>query len=146
MPDPGVAASAGSTGGLYRYPAHTQQLAHRQLREHPDSEAGPVRPCKGLEWVVRVRNNTVGGDGHMTTLRARSVPCGSLPVICPQNAHLRPIWRDFTSFSIKLVKRPECHQNMSKRPTIVPVSKTASRIHLLIFSDFHFRQPSLTRN
>ena len=23
-------------------------------RSHPDSEAGPVRPCRGLEWVVRM--------------------------------------------------------------------------------------------
>ena len=26
--------------------------------ECPDSEAGPVRPCRGLEWVVRVLGRT----------------------------------------------------------------------------------------
>ena len=43
----GVGIRVGYTG-VY-YPA-TQHRA----RSHPDSEAGPGGPCRGLEWVVRV--------------------------------------------------------------------------------------------
>ena len=54
--------------------------------------------------------------------------------------------RDFSHISVKLVKTAECHQICPKRPVIVPVLKTGSRIHLLKFQDFRFPQPSLTRN
>ena len=54
--------------------------------------------------------------------------------------------RELTTFTVKLVKTVKCHQDMSKRPSLVPVLKTASRSHLLIFLDFRFLQPSLPRN
>ena len=104
----------------------------------------------GLEWVVmglgRVSSCTGGGDGSWTTLRARSVPCGPFPVQDPQNAALGPKGRDFIIFTVKLVKTTKCHLKVSMRPLIVPVSKMASKSHLLIFSDFQNGQPSLTRN
>ena len=106
-------------GGVYRvgntgYPAR----AHRLLEEQAhDSGAGPGSLLQGgwsgWSWVQR----TYGGrDGHSPPLRG---PVGTLrapPWECPQNAHLGPIWRHFTSFLIKLVKTLKCHQNMSKRP------------------------------
>ena len=97
------------------------------------SGAGPGSPCKGLEWV---------GTGSWTRARRRfpgpplrgpvSPPCG-LP--CPGTliAASWPIWRDLTSFPRMLVKTAECHQNMTKRPALVPISKTGPKSHLLKF-------------
>ena len=34
--------------------------------------------------------------------------------------------RELTSFPVKLAKTAECHREVSKRPVIVPISKTAS--------------------
>ena len=75
--------------------------------------------------------------------RARFAGYGPLP---GQKAASGPIGRELVNISVKLVKRAKCHRNISKRPVIVPISKTGSRNHLLIFSDFHYLQPSLTRN
>ena len=111
-----------------------------------DSEAGPGRPCRGREWVVKVQRARAPG----TTLRARSVwpaspPCTWYP-LSSQTAVQTAKRREFSQFSIKLVKMTKCHRNMSIRPLIVPVLKTASESRLLIFWDFLYRQPSLTRN
>ena len=113
---------------------------------HPDSEAGPVGPCKGPEWVVRVAGVLRRRDGSQTHPAGPvSHPVASL-VWDPQNAASWPIGRDSATFLRNLVKTAECHLKMSKRPVIVPVYKTASESHLLIFSDFRFCEPSLTRN
>ena len=83
------------------------------------------------------------------TLRARSVPCRPLPGPGPPSpgyAASGPIRRDSMTFLVKLVKTTECHRNMSMRPVIVPNSKTDLKCRLLKFWDFHFSQPSLTRN
>ena len=110
------------------------------------SGAGPGRPAGpgvGGDWCSDV---TVGGDGRYHPSgpvgRAQALPpCTSLA-----GAHLGPITSELTSFSIKLVKTGKCHRKVCKRPAIVPISKTALKSHLLIFLDFHFGQPSLTRN
>ena len=77
------------------------------------------------------------------TLRARSVP---------EAPPWDGVWlpgqegRDFMTFPVKLVKTEECHQKSVIRPVIVPILKTGPKSRLLIFSDFRFSQPSLTRN
>ena len=74
--------------------------------------------------------------------RAQALPpCPSLA-----NAVSGPKGRDLASFPVKLVRTARCHQNMSIRPPIVPVSKTGPKSHLLKFSDFRNHEPSLTRN
>ena len=134
----------GYSGRVYR--GSTTQPA----REEPNEEV----PTGGslLPWVLGVLGG--GNDcsgvrrrGRVcTTLRARSVPPGALPVHTLRNAASGPIVRELRSFLGNLVKTAKCHQKCLKRPTIVPISKTGSRIHLLIFPGFRFCQPSLTRN
>ena len=133
----------GSTGWVIRGPAASPPIAgERSIC----SEAGPGSPTGagvGGRWSSGV---TVGGDGLFPTPAGPGRSLWALPGNTPWNAHLGPIRRDFTSFLIKLVKTAKCHQNSSKRPVIVPISKTGSRNHLLKFSGFRFLQPSLTRN
>ena len=79
-----------------------------------------------------------GGDGPVPTLRARSVHPVALPGTGPLGLPPPGLYgRELTSFPGNLVKTSKCHQKTSKRPLIVPVSKTGSGIHLLKFSDFH---------
>ena len=52
-------------GGVYRVP--TQPAAKRRV----DSEAGPVRPCKGLEWVVNLQRPRTSGPTHSGPLVLR---------------------------------------------------------------------------
>ena len=54
--------------------------------------------------------------------------------------------RDSTEYILKLVYIPECHQNMSMRPVILPISKTGSEITTLNSQDFRLAAPSLARN
>ena len=49
--------TGGYPGGLYRGTTQPHCFARGEC---PDSEAGPVGPCKGLEWVVRVLGRTGG--------------------------------------------------------------------------------------
>ena len=125
----------GYTGGVLPSQHAAQGSPHIQ-------RSGPRKP-RGLEWVGYgdwTRVPGYGGRGRVfPTLRARSVPCRALPGNTLGIAHLRPIRRDLGQYSVKLVKTAMCHRNMSKRPVIVPISKTGSRIHLLRFSDFQFR-------
>ena len=126
----GVGSTGGYLGGLYRGTTSPPSCPQGGA---PYSEAGPGRPCRGLEWVVR-------GAG---CVRAMSPPCGPgrSPCRCPpwdmpllgQMAASGPIRRELRYISVKLVKTTECHRNMCKRPVIVPISKTGTKSHLLIF-------------
>ena len=69
--------------------------------------------CPWVRWAGRA----------FPTLRARSVPCRALPGEYPWNAHLGSIWRELTSFPIKLVKTAKCRRKVSKRSTLVPISQ-----------------------
>ena len=126
----------GYTGGLgrgipTRHPPRTSFL----LSGAYPSEAGPGSPIGA----------GVGGDMHSApgrpapTLRARSAwparPPWCLLEQTPPPGHRG---RDLTSFLENLVKTTKCRQKVSKRPLIVPVSKTSSESRLLKFSDFHF--------
>ena len=82
----------GYTGWVIR--ALPSQHAAR-ARRSPDSEAGPVSPCKGAGvgglGAGCVSQGTVGGTAPRTTLRARSV-LQALPVLgpseCPPTANM----------------------------------------------------------
>ena len=88
----GVGIPGGYQGGVL--PAH-RPAARGEVQT---SEAGPVRPCRGLEWVgLGLGRTNGGGDGFWTTLRARS-GTRPLPVQNPQNAASWPIGRDLTTF------------------------------------------------
>ena len=102
----------------------------------PVQRSGPRKPCKG--W-----SGWYWGPGALG-VRRRGRPWYHPPgpVGLPwepslyqdlANAAPGPKGRDFSHISIKLVKRTECHQNMSIRPVIVPVSKTGLESRLLIF-------------
>ena len=101
----------------------------------PDSEAGPGSPCRGLEWVVwgaaPARSPRTHPPGPVGS------PAGSLPGSGPAPASW-PIWRDLTTFLIKLVKRTKCHRNVSIRPVIVPNVQNGSRKSPLGFLRFPF--------
>ena len=116
-------------GGVYRVPTDAARGADLTAKRAPEA------PTRGLEWVVRWAGvlGTV-----MTTLRARSGP-RTLPVITSRKRPSEPIGRDFINNILKLVKTGKCHQNVSIRPVIVPISKTGSKSQLLEFPDFHFR-------
>ena len=112
-------------------------------RSGPGRPAGPgvVVPGSRTSWT-RTRN-------PRPLFLPPTTPCGRA------RAPAGPWWeggllaakgRDLTSYLRNLVKTSECHRKVLKRPVIVPISKTGSIIHLLIFWDFHYSQPSLTRN
>ena len=50
-----------------------------------------------------------------------------------------PIWARIDLISWKLSQNEQVSPETTKRPVIVPICKTGSGIHLLIFSDFSFR-------
>ena len=133
----------GYTGWVIR--GHPAARVH--YREGPDtSEAGPVGPCRGPEWV-----GIWSRPRGPVSARPAPGPPTPAPLGLPGPASLSRGFptgkrRDLTSFLINLVKTAKCRQNMSKRPPIVPISKTLSKSHLLNFPDFHYSQPSLTRN
>ena len=88
------------------------------------SEAGPVGPagagvggypCSAHGPSRPSTQNPPSGPGQSPAVP--SLVLGPLP-------GSGPIGRDSTTFLIKLVKTAECHQNMSKRPLIVPNLKT----------------------
>ena len=77
-------------------------------------------------------------------LYVRTHPCGARSakaslVLLEQTPYQASKGRHFTLFTVKLVRRTKCHQNTSKRPPIVPIFKTGSESHLLIFPGFPFR-------
>ena len=109
--------------------------------------AGPACRAGWVGCRVGGRTGDDGGrDGSQDHPAGPLQPPGPPLSWDPQNAHLRPKGRHFTLFTVKLVKTTKCHRNMSKRPVILPVSKNGPKSHLLKFSGFHFREPSLTRN
>ena len=128
----------GNTG--YTQPPHAARGAS------PDSEAGPGRPWQGLEWVVWVQRARVPGPPFGPGRSGPVLPSLSRYPLSSQTAVQTSKRRHFTTFYWKLVKTTKCRPFSSIRPVIVPVSKTGSKSRLLRFSDFHFGQPSLTRN
>ena len=82
--------------------------------------------------ALQVHDHPAGPVGHP----------GDLPVMDPplssQTAVQTAISVKTVIFYIKLVKTVECHQKVSKRPVIVPISKTGLESQLLIFWDFPF--------
>ena len=97
----GTGIAVGTGEGYTGYYPPTDLLLGEQCC---DSEAGPVRPCKGLEWVVTVlrANRRLDGPRYHPS-GARSVLRPSL-YLGPRNAASWPIWRDSMTFLIKLVK------------------------------------------
>ena len=149
----GGAGMTGTAGGYwegytgYRGVLPTQHAARGGPRSRQRS--GPRRPA-GPEWVVCGPGRTGTGGGTAPGYHPSGPvghPAGALPV--PRTLGMPPpgqYRRELTSFYLKLVKTAKCHRNMSIRPPIVPILKTGLKSHLFKFSDFHFAQPSLTRN
>ena len=109
--------TGGYTGGV---PSHTARGAHpptSDQRERAPPQAG---------WVgSRVGGRTGTAAGRVwTTLRARSGHPVALPVHTLRNAASWPIRRDSTSILLNLDKTAECHRKVSKRPAVLPISKT----------------------
>ena len=135
----GVWDWVGTGEGLYRVLPSRQG---RTPQASTDSGAGPGSP-KGAG---------VGGQCAASPYVRTHPPGPVLPVPgtpwCSSSRMPPPgqYRRDSTSFPVKLVKRTKCHRNMCIRPPIVPNSKNGSKSQLLKFLDFHFSQPSLTRN
>ena len=120
----GVVRGAGRVGIRVGYTGVLPSRQAPHAKGGPDSEAGPGRP----------RGPGVGGQEEPSPYvrthpsGARSVhPWPSL-VLLEQMPASGPIRRELTSFLINLVKTPECHRNMSKRPAVVPISKTAPKV------------------
>ena len=103
----------------------------------------PARGWSGWSWGPGITGH---GGGPRTHPAGPVLALQATPWFWALIAASGPIWRDSTSFLVKLVKTVKCHQNMSIRPPLVPISKTDFKSHLLKFSGFHFAQPSLTRN
>ena len=82
--------------------------------------SGPRKPLQGAGVGGDIRAGWAG-PGTTTAWPGRSLQ--ALPVPGPLNAASWPIRRDLTSVPGILVKTAKCHQNMSKRPPIVPNSK-----------------------
>ena len=141
---PGWVYGVGIAGWVGEGYTGTQHTARGEVqipaKRAPNGPAGA-----GSGWVSGARANG-RRDGSWTTPAGPGRSLRALPVQDPQNAALGPIRRELTSFLKNIVKTAKCHQNMSKRPRLVPVSKTGSESHLLIFWEFGFCQPSLTRN
>ena len=134
-----VGMPGGYTGGVPSSPPTSRGAV-------PVQRSGPRkahRAWSGWYWGCGRNGGRDGSWDHLRPGRSTLWPSLSQD---PQNAHLGPIGRDSINYSVKLVKTAKCHRFMSKRPTIVPVSKNGSRNHLLKFSDFHIWQPSLPRN
>ena len=136
----GVWYRGGYTGWVYGrvIPVPSQLPARRSDIQR----SGPVGPAGA--GVVGYLTGCARAPGPPTPLRygARF----AVQDLSPSKAASGPIRRELVNISIKLVKTAECHQNIRKRPVIVPIFKTGSESHLLKFLEFCFRQPSLTRN
>ena len=136
----------GTWGGIPGgYTGYYPATCPREEDPYP-SEAGPGSPSGGWSGWGYGSGRVTRRRCPRTTLRARSVRPAAFPVLGPLIADSWPIWRDLTTFLMKLVKTAKCHQNVSKRPPLVPIPKTGPESHLLKFLDFHFHEPSLTRN
>ena len=94
---------------------------------YPDSEAGPGRPSRGLEWVVWVARTPAGS---CTTLRARSVPCWALPVHDPAPRAIPasgPIWARFRSIFSKVSQNEEVSPKSVDKACHSPYSQNGPR-------------------
>ena len=118
----------------------------RPREDPPDSEAGPGQPCRGWEWVVRrVRPRERPRAVPRPTLRARSLR--SLvwgPLL--ENAASWPIRARLLLFSHKLSQNGIVSPEYVEKACLSPYFQNEPQSQLLIFSDFHFGQPSLPRN
>ena len=87
--------------------------SHVARGDPPDSEAGPVSPCRGLEWVVRRVGRTRGRRAVPgPTLRARSVPAGP-PWSWPCFPASQPIGARLHAISHKVSQNDEVSTKMS---------------------------------
>ena len=119
----GVWGPGGYTGWVIR--GHTDPAALLGERLIPAKRA-PEAPARGLEWV----GIKLGRYRSRPTLRARSVTPGALPGLDPPLSSQTAVQTCKTLKTVivseMLVKTWKCHRKVSKRPTIVPVLKTAS--------------------
>ena len=101
------------------------------LGEQRIQRSGPGSPCRGLEWWDPAAG-APGPDHPLRTLQVLRGPlrCQDLPLSSQTAVQTRKSLKTVT-FTVKLVKTAKCRRNMSIRPTIVPISKTGPRIHLL---------------
>ena len=120
----GVGTGVGNTGVLPSSPP--------MPGEHPQTQrSGPVGPAGAGVVGSEGAGVTVGGDGSWRPPCGPGRVCDPPCLQDPQNAHLGPIGRDFINISVKLVKTAKCHRFSSKRPPVVPISKTGSKSQLL---------------
>ena len=142
-------------GWVYRvgtrvgYTGYYPATARAEVLRNPDSEAGPGSPSgAGVGGQGGGRTDPFAYPSRTTPRDVRTHPCGarSVPPAGALPGAPRAKGRDSVTFPVKLVKTTECHRKSMKRPVIVPILKTASESHLLIFWVFHICQPSLTRN
>ena len=98
------------------------------------AKRAPEAP-RGLEWVVMGSSDGPAAGRAMGTHPAGPVsPTPGGPSLVPIPLGMPPpgqYRRDFSQFTVKLVKTAECHQKVSKRPPVVPISKTRSKSQLL---------------
>ena len=132
-------------GWVYRGSTPSDYAARGEV--HMTAERAPERPAGAWSgWSYGARANG-GLDGHMYHPAGPVGPYGPSLYICPWNAHLGPIGRDFSHFSVKLVKKDEVSPVFVNKACHSPCfQKNESKSHLLDFSDFQYLQPSLTRN
>ena len=117
-----VGTRVGYTGWVSRVAIPGTHRGRSDTRKvHPDSGAGPGRPCRGREWVVRVDRprRTVGAP-----VRPCTHPPGPVGACSPslvQDLPPRAKGRDSGPILVKLVKTAKCHQKVTKRPRLVPI-------------------------
>ena len=76
---------------------------------------------RGLPGVRRL------GTAPRTTPAGPGRSLWALPVLGPLKCRLWAIGRDSMTFLRKVVKTTKCHQKVSKRPRLVPVSQNGSK-------------------
>ena len=117
-------------GGVYPVPSTV-------LEEDPSTAKRAPEATVWLEWVVlgagRTECSAAGTALVPPCGPGRSCPAGPP---CTRTLQMPPLGqkgRDFSHFTVKLVKTRKCHQKVSIRPLIVPIYKTGSKCHLLKF-------------
>ena len=136
----GCTGPGGYTGWVYRVgvPGSTTQPPCAREEQAQPAKRAPDGPAgAGSGWVGCSGRVTGGGTAPRTTLRARS-GTRTLPVLGPSECRLLAITARFHSYSRNLVKTAKCHQNVTKRPVIVPISQNGSRKSPLDFLGFTF--------
>ena len=126
----GMGTGVGGEGAI---PGTTQLLGEGSRY----SGAGPGSPGTGLEWWYLELGRTGRCAAPGTTPAGPGRSMLALPV--PGPLECRP-WTNIARFDLisqKLSQNARVSLNISKRPVIVPISKTGVKSRLLIFWDFH---------